>query len=59
MLGWMCEENLWEFLSDVMVVREFLNFFKGVKYYFRKNKYVLNVNRYNLKIIIKKMYLTN
>jgi len=28
MLGWMCEENLWEFVSDKMVVREFYLFFK-------------------------------
>jgi len=28
MLDWMCEENLWEFVSDMMVVREFYFFFK-------------------------------
>jgi len=28
MLEWMCKKSLWEFVSDMMVVREFYFFFK-------------------------------
>jgi len=32
MLEWICKESLLKFVSDVMIVRVFLSFFKGVKY---------------------------